>query len=141
VNAPAGRTCLSCGHWSEYPDGHHPSCASRPAGPAVAVVAQQGVGRVPHATIPAKPGERRGPGHLTGAVSRAADDEVRRALVRQIAADPISVGWLREHVASQLRAAADELRRSHTGGITGEYAAGIVERRAAEHERGETPLW
>lgn len=62
--------------------------------------------------------------------------ETRRALVRQIAADPVAQQWLRDHGAALLRSAAAELLLNANG-----PAVRIVETRAAEHERGETALW
>jgi hypothetical protein len=63
------------------------------------------------------------------------EQDVRRNLVREIAADPIKTAWLREHGAKLLREAAHELSTSLARPVA------VLERRAQAHERGETPLW
>jgi hypothetical protein len=53
-----------------------------------------------------------------------------------IAADPVKIGWLREHGARLLEAAAADLRAHlYTDG------AQLVEERAAGYRAGRTPLW
>jgi hypothetical protein len=73
---------------------------------------------------------------LSGRSLTVEEIETRRSLVRVIAADPVKQQWLRDYGAALLRAASDELVvHAH------HRAFEIVERRAAEHENGETALW
>jgi hypothetical protein len=65
--------------------------------------------------------------------------EERAALVRHIAADPVRVQWLRDHVAGVLDRVALAVRESDPPTV--DVAAAAIERRAAAHRRGETPLW
>lgn len=93
------------------PASAHPAPAHRP-------VAGRGHGRVPTANATAA--------------------EQRRALVRYIAADPLRIQWLREHVAAHLDRAADSLAESTLADLD---AAEVLHARAGAHRRGDTSLW
>jgi hypothetical protein len=67
------------------------------------------------------------------------DAAERAALVRHIAADPVRVQWLRDHVADALDRLAAAVRESDPPTV--DVAAAAIERRAGAHRRGETPLW
>lgn len=69
--------------------------------------------------------------------ARVADDAVdRAALVRAIAASPVHIAWLREHVGKILE------REAHLLDGLGDPEAGEhLRRRAAAHVAGDTPLW
>jgi hypothetical protein len=85
----------------------------------------------PHLPIPAKPDEP-----ASSARGAEAAKETAAHLVRVIAADPVKIGWLREHGARLLEAAAADLRAHlYTDG------AQLVEERAAGYRAGRTPLW
>lgn len=64
--------------------------------------------------------------------------EQREQLVRHIASEPVLVQWLRDHVATQLLYAAQEAEEAVADL---EPAVILLERRAAAHQRGDTPLW
>lgn len=66
----------------------------------------------------------------------AAEVADRRALVRCIAASPVHMGWLRDHVAAILEREAHQL--DALGDAEG---ADHLRRRARAHMLGETPLW
>lgn len=61
-----------------------------------------------------------------------------RALVAQIAADPVLVAWLREHGAQLLEGAAARLAESTLHDVE---ACEAVRKLADSHRRGDTPLW
>lgn len=67
------------------------------------------------------------------------DADEARALVRYIAASPDRIAWLRDHVAGHLERVALAVAESDPPDI--QVAAAAIERRAAAHRRGDTPLW
>lgn len=60
----------------------------------------------------------------------------RRALVRCIAASPVHMQWLREHVGAILEREAVQL-----DGLGDPEGADHLRRRARAHIAGDTPLW
>ena len=95
--------------------------------------AKQAVAGIPTPRNTAQPNS----GRPRGIVAPAEPDHVtRNRLVRHIAADPVLLGWLREHNARVLENAANALLVEH-----GEQAAATALRLAAAHRAGEAPDW